>query len=248
MNAWLHDTGILALGMLVGALNTLGGGGSSILYPVLIFMGFSPHQAVGTARPAFLTQGLFGAVAYARRGRILWPFALWMGLAALAGAFIGAAVGLALPAGTFKKVIAVVVALVSLSVLLPKPASEEGNQPDLSLSLNLLLFFFLGMYSGFIQTGLGFLILIVLAGLNRLDIHTSNGIKAVVIMLAGIPSLLMYASGGYVLWRPALILAAGTAAGAYLTGYFSVRWPVRTVKGIISAMAVLMAVRLWFWS
>ena len=243
----LHDILIFGLGMVVGGLNTLGGGGSSLLYPALIFMGFSPHQAVGTARPAFLTQGLFGALGYARRGRILWPFALWMGLAAMAGAFIGAGIGLAISPLVFKKVIATVIALVSLSVFLPRPSSSYSDRPRLSLTVNILLFFFLGMYSGFIQTGLGFLILIVLAGFNRLHIHTANGIKAIVIMLSGIPSLLMYAAGGYVLWHPALFLAAGTATGSFLMGYFSVQWPVRTVKIIISAMVIIMAIRLW-WS
>jgi len=234
------------LGMAVGFINTLGGGGSSLLYPVLIFMGLTPHQAVGTSRLAFLTQGLFSAWGYQKRKKILWPFALWMGLAAMAGSFIGAALGLALSPGAFKKVIAVVIALAGLAVFLPRPRNESGRHPRLELTLNLLVFFFLGIYSGFIQTGLGFLILIVLAGFNRLDIHLSNGIKAVVILLAGIPPLLLYGMHQQILWDKALVLAAGTATGAFLTAYFSVKWPEKTVKYIITALILFMAAKLWW--
>jgi len=246
MDAWLQYGLLFALGLVAGAMNTIGGGGSSILYPALIFMGLTPHQAVGTARPAFLAQGIFSAWGFARRGKILWPFALWMGLAAMAGSFIGAAMGLALSPQAFKRVIAVVIALVSLSMFLPRPRQASLQRPALDLTLNLLVFFFLGMYSGFIQTGLGFLILIVLAGFNRLDIHLANGIKAIVILLAGIPPLLLYGWQHKILWPQALALAAGMAAGAYLTAYFSVKWPEKTVKYIISALVILMAVKLWF--
>ncbi len=245
MSTTAQDALIFLTGLLAGFMNTLGGGGSSLIYPLLIFLGLSPHQAVGSARLSFLAQGFFGAYGYRKRGHFLMPFGLYAGLAAMAGAFAGAAAGLAVPPLAFKRIIALVIALVSLAVLFGLRFEGSGDRPAKGTSLNVLLFFFLGMYSGFIQTGLGFLILAVLAGLNRLNIHRANSVKAMVILLSGIPSLLMYAAAGQVVWPAALWLAAGMGTGAFLTAYFSVRWPERLVKYIIAALVLVMAVRLW---
>jgi uncharacterized membrane protein YfcA len=234
----------------VGFINTLGGGGSSLIYPLLIFMGFSPHEAIGTARPAYLMQGFFGWLGFKSKKFNIFPFNVYVALAATAGSVIGAYLSLEVPPLIMKKIIAAVITMVTVYILFSqktKPGSLRRNisyKPG-KIFVNLIIFFLLGIYSGFIQTGLGFLILISLVIINRINITRANSIKAMVILLSGIPSLIIFAQAGMVHWKEAFFLATGTAVGAWLTSRWSVKANQKLVKIIIGGLTIFMAVKLW---
>jgi len=242
---------IFVTGLVAGFINTIAGGGSALIYPLLIFAGLSPHQAIGTARPAFLMQGLAAWLGFKSKKIHLFPFNLYVAIAAAAGSTIGARLSLAVPPEMLKKIIALVIAGVTLYVLLAKPVSPRPGQSVIPsgkrLWLNILVFFLLGIYSGFIQTGLGYMIIIALMLLNGMNLTQANSIKALVILVSGIPSLLIFAKAGMVKWLEALILAAGMALGSWITSRWSVEADEKKVKRITGALALLMALKLW-WS
>ena len=250
MNPWLYYGIIFLLGLTVGMVNTLAGGGSSLLYPVLMFFGMSPHQAVGTSRLAFLFQGIFGVLGFRSKGYFLFPFNVFLGLSALTGAVSGAYLSLALPPVTYKNIIAAVILIVTVLSLFYR---KNDRSPSFHRTggkhfwLAMAVFFILGAYSGFIQTGLGFLILISLGLINRLDIKSANSVKAMVVLLAGIPALLIYAARGDVLWKEAVAIAVGTALASWITSRWSVRKDDTVLKRIIAILIILLAVRLWMF-
>ncbi len=251
MNEWLFYGLLIPTGFAVGAINTIAGGGSSILYPLLIFMGFSPHQAVGTSRLAFLTQGISGILGFRSKGFYLFPLNLYSGLIAASGAFIGAGIGLAIDGTIYKKIIALIIALTTVAGFWHAGGNkiEKKSNADSKnrRTLTYILFFFLGIYSGFIQTGLGFLILTVLHSVEKMNLNQANSIKAMVIFLSGIPSLLMFSSFGQVRWSEAVLLAAGTATGSWLTSRWSVKIKENKLKRIIALLVLLLAIKLWLY-
>jgi len=253
----MPEVWILALifltGFAVGFVNTLGGGGSSLIYPLLIFFGFSPHEAIGTARPGFLMQGFFGWLGFKSKKLHLFPFNLYVALAATGGSVLGAHLSLQVPPGLMKKIIALVIASVTVYILAGERLNVKKNVASNTfktgkLRLNLFVFFILGVYSGFIQTGIGFMIILTLMLINRMNVTAANSVKAMVILLSGIPSLIIFAKAGMVHWKEGIVLASGTASGAWFTSRWSVGADERKVKAIVGLLAVLMAVKLWISS
>ena len=248
MESYWHYALYLVLGILVGIINTIGGGGTGLLYPLLIFMGMSPHMAVGTARLSMLTQGFFGFLGFRSSGYFLYPFNLYLSLAALTGCVLGSFLSMEIPEGMYKKLIAVVITMTTLLLFFGNQKRKPGTQPRVHgkyLFLSLIVFFVLGIYIGIVQTGIGFLMLIPLMLINRLDIHQANSVKVMVLFIASIPALIIFAMFGYVSWPAAIALAIGTSLGSYFTGKFSVRIPERKLKIFIAAMVIFLAVRLW---
>jgi len=241
---------IFLTGLAAGFINTVAGGGSALIYPLLIFAGLTPHQAIGTARPAFLMQGLAAWWGFKSKKVHLFPFNLYVALAAAAGSIIGARLSLAVPPETLKKIIALVIAAVTVYVLSAKPVSARSEAPVFprgrKLALNLAVFFLLGIYSGFIQTGLGYMIIAALMVLNGMNLTQANSVKALVILVSGIPSLWIFARAGMVRWPEAAALAAGMAAGSWLTSRWSVDADERLVRRITGVLALLMALKLWW--
>ena len=106
-------------------------------------------------------------------------------------------------------------------------------------------FFFAGVYGGFVQAGVGFLILAVTTAAG-LDMVRGNAVKVLAIMgLTGL-ALAIFASQGRVDWALGLCLAAGTSLGGVLGARLTVLKGHRWVKRVVTAMVILLAVKLWF--
>jgi len=90
------DIMALASGALVGlALGLIGGGGSILAVPLLIYaVGMSsPHVAIGTSAVAVAANALIGVFLHARAKSVKWPCALVFAASGVVGAFAGAGVG-----------------------------------------------------------------------------------------------------------------------------------------------------------
>ncbi|VAW23328.1 Uncharacterized UPF0721 integral membrane protein, partial [hydrothermal vent metagenome] len=115
------------------------------------------------------------------------------------------------------------------------------------LWLSILLFFFVGIYGGFIQAGVGFIILLVLSSVNSLSLVKSNAVKVVVVLIYTFSSVAIFAYNGAINWKMGLVLAIGTSVG----GWFASRWSVNKGDGLVRkfliVMVIIMAIKLWFF-
>ena len=107
-----------------------------------------------------------------------------------------------------------------------------------------LLFFGIGFYGGFIQAGVGFLFLVVLYHVLRIDLVRVNMYKVLVIAAYTIPALLVFVFSGNVDWLVGFALAGGSAVGAFVATHVSVKGGERTVRAVVALALVLMAVKL----
>jgi hypothetical protein len=90
-----------------------------------------------------------------------------------------------------------------------------------------------GLYAGFIQAGVGFILIAVIGGVLRYDIVAANALKLICTLVFGIVALAVFAVAGQVVWLTALLLAVYTTAGAQLGVRFALRVPARVIRWIV---------------
>lgn len=248
MAEWGGTLILLAAGCVAGTLNVVAGGGSFLTLPVLIFLGLPPTVANGTNRVAVLTQNVGAVWSFHRHGVLDWRTSLLSAaLPAMIGAGLGAQVALRIGDEAFKDTLAFLMVAVTLWTLWDplkgKLDSSPGGQSWLLIAVS---FFVVGVYSGFVQAGVGFLILAATT-LAGLDLVRGNAVKVLVILATMVVSLAIFAGQGKVDWLLGFILGAGNLAGGLLGVKLTVLKGHGWIKKVVTATVILFALRLWFF-
>ncbi len=234
------------IGVIAGAINTVAGGGSLITIPALIFLGLPPAVANATNRVGVFLQSVVATVQFARAGKLPIRRSLPSLIAACAGAGVGAQLSVALDELTFRRVIAATM-IVMLGVLLLKPKRwlREGLRPRaVPLAVELVAFVAIGAYGGFLQAGVGLLLLMGLVLLNGQDLVHANGIKSLMVAAFTVPALAVFLANGLVEWEPGLAIAVGSMIGAWGGTKLAVGYGPPLVRAVLIAVVVVSAVRL----
>ena len=241
---------LVFIGLITGVINTLAGGGSLLTLPMLIFLGLPPSVANGTNRIAILIQSIVTNIGFRSKGVKTYPFSIYFGISATLGAIIGAQLAIEIDGDTFNKILAIIMVIVVAYLVLNRRSKVEDIIERINgkhLWISIILFFFVGIYGGFIQAGVGFLMLLVLSGVNRFTLVKSNAIKIVVTGIYTIFAVIIFVINDKMNWEYGLILAFGNAIG----GWFASRWSVSKGDGIVRVflviMVIIMAVKLWFF-
>ena len=104
-----------------------------------------------------------------------------------------------------------------------------------------------GVYGGFVQAGVGFILIAALAGGLRFDLVRSNALKLVCTGAFSVVALIVFVLNDQVLWIPGLILGAGTMVGATLSVRFAITVPQSTLKWILLVMVSITCGAAWFY-
>jgi uncharacterized protein len=213
----------LGSGGLIGlVLGLIGGGGSILAVPLLVYaVGISsPHVAIGTAALAVAANAVASLGLHARRGAVRWPCAITFSLAGIGGALVGAAAGKAIDGRQLLALFGLLMIVVGVLMLKPK-AQMAAPSPHLSretawplLPRLIGLGAAVGLMSGFFGIGGGFLIVPALMLAVRMDLHEAMSASLVAVAAFGIASASSYAWSGFIDWPTAGLLIAGGAAGA----------------------------------
>ena len=243
---------LIPVGIAAGFINTVAGGGSLLSLPTMIFLGLPPNIANGTNRVAIFLQNISGIAGFRSKGIFIFPYSLWLGLAALAGAIAGARISIDLDPKTFNHIIAIIMVAVVLLIVF-NPIKHNNGDPaseDFSLKARItgvITFFFVGIYGGFIQAGVGFLIMGSLSYINKLSLVKVNSIKVFVVFTYTIAALLVFIIEDQINWLFGLILASGNMTGAWIASRWSVDKGDKWIKRILLVVVIGMAIRLWFY-
>ena len=240
---------IILTGFLAAFLNTVGGGGSLFSVPILTFLGLPITTANATSRVALLFQNIFAVGGFKSKNiELPWPYSLYLGLSSLGGGLIGALLASQIADDVFNKIF-VGVMFLSVLLILYDPLRSNGAE-KLSLKHQLtgvILFFFIGIYGGFVQAGIGFLVIAVLSLVNNLSLVKSNYVKVFAAIVYTGVSVIVFAYQGKILWITGLILAIGHAMG----GWYASRWSVdkgeKWIKRVMIISIIGMAIKLWFF-
>ena len=237
-------------GLVAGTLNVIAGGGSLLTLPLMIFLGLPPTVANGTNRVAILIQNVGASWSFYRRKLISKE---WLVLAvppAMVGAVLGTLAAVRIGDLAFQKILAVVlVGAAAWSVWRPvKPPEEGAPLPPLGGRrwVFAALFFLVGVYGGFIQAGVGFVILAVTSA-AALNLIRGNALKVALILGFTPLALALFAWNGKVDWAMGFALAAGNFTGAFVGVRLQILKGHQWVRNVVTVTTVVFAIRLLFW-
>ena len=241
---------LVVVGFFAGIINTLAGGGSLFTLPVLIFLGLPPAIANGTNRIAIVVQSLGGALGYRSKGVHTFPFPIYLGISASIGAVIGAQIALKVDGALFNRILAVIMFIVGFLILIRRKSLALNLPERLKgkyLIYSILGFFVIGIYGGFINAGIGIVIMLFLNRLNRLSLVKTNATKVLVVMIYSAVALALFAYNDAVNWKLGSLMALGTLFGAWWASRWSVKKGDRVIRIAILVTIFIMAIKLWFF-
>jgi uncharacterized membrane protein YfcA len=102
----------------------------------------------------------------------------------------------------------------------------------------------IGIYGGFIQAGVGYLLIFALNVVGGLTLVRTNSLKVIIIAAYMLPSLVVFVMGGKVDWLPGLTLTLGNSIGGWLGSHFTITKGDRWIKVVLIVAVVAMAGRL----
>jgi uncharacterized membrane protein YfcA len=216
----------------------------------MIFLGLPPTVANGTNRVAILIQNVGASWSFHRRGLVSGRWVLLAVPPAVAGAVLGTLLAVSIGDLAFQRILAVVLVGAAVwSMWRPVQPPGEGA-PDLPEGGRrwafVLLFFLVGVFGGFIQAGVGFIILAVTtaAGLNLIR---GNALKVVLILGFTPLALALFAWNGKVDWAMGFALAGGNFLGAMVGVRLQILKGHKWVRNVVTVAIMVFAVRLLFW-
>ena len=208
-------------GSLVGfSLGLVGGGGSILAVPLLIYLvGIgNPHLAIGTSAVSVAVNAAASLLNHARAGNVKWRCALVFALTGVAGAFLGSTLGKMVDGQKLLALFAVLMIIVSFLML--KGRSTAGN-PSVRLNRENLpkllgIGASTGALSGFFGIGGGFLIVPGLMLASGMPILNAVGSSLVAVTAFGLTTAANYAASGLVHWTLSALFVAGGILGGLL--------------------------------
>ena len=246
---WEYPLLILA-GFVAGFMNTMAGGGSLLTLPLLIFLGLPAAVANGTNRVAIFMSTLSATAGFKSKGVSNFPFNIYLGFSGLIGALIGARIAIDIKGELFNKILAIIMILVVLLIVFKPKISYSELMERLTgkhLFVSMIAFFFIGIYGGFINAGIGFVIMLFLHYYNRLDLVKVNATKVVIVLIYTSGALITFAMADKVNWTYGIFLATGNFIGGWTSSRWSVKKGENTIKVFLLIIVVLMSIKLWFF-
>jgi uncharacterized membrane protein YfcA len=245
---WTGYIVLFVAGLFAGTLNVLAGGGSFLTLPVLIFLGLPATTANGTNRVGILIQNVGAVWGFRRHGVLDWRWTVRAAVPACLGAVLGTCLALWISDAAFQRLLAFLMVAVTLWTLWDPVNRKEGREGGSRGTGTLLIgasFFVAGVYGGFVQAGVGFLILAATT-LAGFDLVRGNAVKVLCILLFTVLSLSIFAWNGHVEWILGLVLGAGTVLGGQIGVRLTVLKGHAWVRGVVTIAVIALALKLWF--
>ncbi len=236
---------LYAAGVGAGFINAVAGGGSAITLPVLVEL-VGETLANGTNRVAIMISNVVAAYGYEKDKKVPWKLTRTLIPPAAVGAGLGAWVATQLSPGAIRTAFGVVLILIAVSVLAGPKVWLEEVEPRLRQPWTTLVFLGIGFYGGFVQAGVGFLLLAGLIFGTGVDLVTGNAAKVVIVAGYTWIALLLFIFAGQVDFGLGLVLAAGNSSGAYVSARLAVKKGAGWVRWVLVVAALAAAARMLF--
>ena len=236
---------LIIVGVFAGFINVMAGGGSLLTLPMLIFTGLPSQVANGTNRLAILIEATVGINNFKSKGYFELKKGIYFALPAVLGAIIGSNIAINLTESIFNRLLAIVLVMM-LFIIIYQPHKKIKTLKNIGNNIftDSILFFFVGLYGGVIQAGVGFLIITVLSLITNYKLVKINSLKILIVLIYTIPAFLIFAKSGNVDYIKGLVLAIGNSVGAYLGSNLQIKKGDKIVKVFLTFAIVIMVLKL----
>lgn len=212
----------VALAVLVGVtLGLLGGGGSILTVPLLAYVaGMDAKEAIATSLLVVGVTSAVGAISHARAGRVQWRTGILFGIAGMVGAYAGGLLARFIPGNILLLAFAAMMIATAVAMLRGRknPAASEDGAPGMPVGKILLDGVVVGLVTGLVGAGGGFLVVPALALLGGLPMPVAVGTSLIVIAMKSFAGLGGYLSTVQIDWRLAAMVTGAAVVGSLIGG------------------------------
>ncbi|MER7268851.1 sulfite exporter TauE/SafE family protein [Micromonospora carbonacea] len=242
-------TGTLALtvglAVLIGiSLGLLGGGGSILAVPLLVYVADLPaKEAIATSLLVVGVTSALGVLPHARAHRVRWRTGLVFGLAGMTGAYAGGRLAAYVPAAVLLTGFALM--MLATAVAMIRGRRDAGDRPvphELAVPRVILDGVVVGLVTGLVGAGGGFLVVPALALLGGLPMPVAVGTSLVVIAMKSFAGLAGYLSAVSIDWGLAAAVTAAAVVGSLAGGRLAGRIPEAVLRRAFGWFVVVMGV------
>lgn len=234
---------VLSLAVLVGiSLGLLGGGGSILTVPILSYIaGMTPKAAIASS--LFVVAVTSGAALFphARAGRVQWRTGLIFGGGGMAGAYLGGRLAAHLSGHVLMTLFALMMAATAIAMLRPARTAAAASPRELPIATVLIEGVVVGVVTGLIGAGGGFLVVPALVLLGGLSMQTAVGTSLLVISLKSFAGLAGHLGHVDVDWPLTLAVTAIAVAGSVLGARLAGRIPPAVLRRAFGVFIIVMA-------
>jgi len=241
---WLVGIGI---GFLAGFINVFAGGGSLLTLPFLIFLGLPANIANGTNRVALLMQNIVATGSFKQMKVFQYKEGLYLTIPAIAGAIPGAFLASNIDKEFLENFIGVLLVVMFLFVLIKperwiKPKSSGPARIGIA---QIITFFFIGLYGGFIQAGIGFFLIASLILVAGSDLIKANALKLFIVLIYNIFAFGVFILNDQVDFLLGFVVGIGNMLGAFIATRVAVRYGPRLARIILMAGLLFSALNIF---
>ncbi|MCZ7413940.1 sulfite exporter TauE/SafE family protein [Streptomyces sp. WMMC897] len=236
---------VLALALLVGvSLGLLGGGGSILTVPLLVYVaGMDAKEAIATSLFVVGVTSAVGLVNHARGGRVRWRTGVLFGAAGMAGAYTGGLIGGHIPDAVLLIAFAVMM-IVTAAAMLRGRRNVDPHRAHRQLPVGRVLLdgAAVGLATGLVGAGGGFLVVPALALLGGLPIPVAIGTSLLVIAMKSAAGFAGYLSSVPIDWTLALAVTAFAVAGSLAGARLAGRVPAHVLSRLFAWFVLAMGI------
>lgn len=235
---------LFSVGALAAFINVNAGGGSSLTLPALIFLGLDASVANGTNRVAIIFQNVSAVYSFKKEKYYELKNSLILSLLSLPGAIAGAVFAVKISDNAFEKVLGLIMIMIIITMIIPQKRENKVNteyKVNWKLVISMIA---IGFYGGFLQVGVGFIIMALLHNFLKLDLIRVNMHKVFIVFIFTIPALLVFILTDNVNWFYGLSLSAGNAFGGWWGAKLSVKKGEKLIKAVLIVSIFIMAIKL----
>lgn len=206
----------VGLAVLVGlSLGLLGGGGSILTVPLLVYVaGTDAKQAIATSLLVVGAASAVSLIAHARAGRVRWRTGALFGVAGMAGAYVGGVVARFIPDRVLMVGFAVVMVAAGVAMLRGRKSATVSGNRRVPVMRSLAQGMVVGLMSGLVGAGGGFLIVPALAMLGGLPVPAAVGTSLLIIAMQSFAGLGSHLASVQIDWQLGGLVTIAAIIGA----------------------------------
>ncbi len=244
---WYTYIIIAFAGLIAGFINTIAGSGSLITLPLLMFVGLPPNVANGTNRIAILLQNIVGVARFKQQKLIDTKASIKLIIPTIIGALIGASLAIDLNEHLMKMSIAFLM-IIMFFIILFKPDKWVKGQVGLMYEkpsiIQIVIFFIIGLYGGFIQAGVGFFLLSGLVLSVGYDLIRANAMKLLIVLAYTPFALVLFIYYHQINYTLGFVMAVGNMLGAFIASTYAQRIGTKIIRYILLLIIFLSSLKL----
>lgn len=236
----IYSPGIIAIliiaGFLVGIINTIAGSGTVITYSLFMMLGLPINIANGTIRLGVVMQTLASTLNFKKHNALDWKKGLKLAIPVVIGSVLGAQIAVEINKDIFEKILAATLIVMLFFIFYRPERWLKGQLKKIQAKptiIQLLLFFAIGLYGGFIHIGVGIFMLSVLVLNAGYDLVKANAIKVMTVFLYSPFALFVFIMNDQVHFGMGLIAAIGNFFGGIVGSKMAINWGSNFVRWVL---------------